>query len=203
MTYADFTTLESALAAFGLTASARPLFPGLHPVAPPGWLTAQFAHHGPFARRNEKGRSEFLIAPILLAAKSLSGDGFGLYTGQPLNVDPARGLAGECDFILGDDPAAVVLQSPLLTVVEAKKADIDLGTGQALAQMVAAREYNERAGRPTPVACGCVSTGAEWQFMRLDGTALAYEPQPYPVADLGRVLAAILAAVAQARGQTP
>lgn len=160
MTYADFT-LETAVATFGLTETTRPLFPGLRPVEPPGWLTAQFAHHGPFARRNEKGRSEYLIAPVLLAARALSGDGFGLYTGQAFNVDPPAGLAGECDFLIGDDPAATLLRAPLLAVVEAEKGDVDLGAGQAVSQMVAARRFNEQAGRPTPVLFGCVSTGVE------------------------------------------
>ena len=168
-------------------------------MTPPDWLTGMFAHLGPFARRNEKGRSEYLIAPTLLAARALGGDRFGLYTGQAFNVDPAAGLAGECDFLIGDDPAATLLKAPLLTVVEAKKGDVDTGTGQAVAQMIAARRYNEQAGHPTPVLFGCVSTGIEWQFLRLEGTDLATEPLTYQFAELGLVLAAILSAVGQVR----
>ena len=99
--------------------------------------------------------------------------------------------------------SAVVVQAPLLTVVEAKKADIDLGTGQAVAQMVAARESNRRAGRPTPTVHGCVTTGISWQFLRLDGDVLAFEPRRFQSSELRLILAAILCAVAQARGQAP
>lgn len=202
MTYADFTSLESALEAFGLTATYRPLFLGLRPVEPPADMAGTFAWGGgkPAVRRNEKGRSEFLIAPVIAAVDVLAGGSLTVYSGQALNVDPVRGLAGECDFVVGGDAAAVVLQAPLLTVVEAKKADIDLGTGQAVAQMVAVREYNQRAGRPTPVVGGCVTTGTSWQFLQLDGPVVAFEPRRFLYGDLPLILAAFLAAVAQARG---
>ena len=202
MTYADFT-LESAQAAFGLTAVARPLFPFRSLAAP--WQLGPLAWAaGKVAlRRNEKSRSEFFIAPVLGAVDVLAGGSLTVYSGLMLSVDAARGLTGECDFILGGDPFGVVVTAPLLTVVEAKRGDVDEGTGQAVAQMVATREFNDRAGRPTPVVFGCVSSGLEWQFMRLAGSTLDYEPMPIPLSDLGRLLATFLAAVAQARGAAP
>ena len=182
MTYADFT-LETAVAAFGLTATYRPLFPALAPVEPPAWLTATLARAKVkgYTRRNEKARSEFFIAPVLSAVDELSGDSLSIYSGQAMSVDPARGLAGECDFILGGDPAAVFLQAPLLTVVEAKRADIDLGTGQAVAQSVAARLFNESAGQPSTTMHGCVATGTEWQFLRLDREVVTFDPVRYSI----------------------
>ena len=33
--------------------------------------------------------------------------------------------------------------------------------------MVAAQVYNERAGQPLPAVHGCVTTGEDWQFLRL------------------------------------
>ena len=59
-------------------------------------------------------------------------------------VDAGRGLQGECDFILALTEPVPRLRAPLVTVVEAKKNDIEAGLGQCVAQMVAARDYNER-----------------------------------------------------------
>ncbi len=156
----------------------------------------------PYSTRNEKSRSEFLIAPTLAGVDELSGGCVTLYSGQQLIVDPPAGLSGECDFLFGGDAGAVVLQAPLLAVVEAKRADIDLGTGQAVAQMVAVRQYNERAGRPTTTVSGCVTTGEDWQFLRLHGTVVAFDTRRYFIRELGLVLAAFLAAIAHARGRT-
>ena len=50
---------------------------------------------------SEKARSEFIVAPILLAVRDLSGGRVSILSGQRLNVDPARGLLGEVRFILG------------------------------------------------------------------------------------------------------
>jgi hypothetical protein len=41
---------------------------------------------------SEKARSEFVVAPILLAARELSHDAFAIYSGQRLGVDASRGL---------------------------------------------------------------------------------------------------------------
>ena len=95
---------------------------------------------------SEKSRSEFIVIPILLAARDLSHNSFTIYSGQRLDVMPEKGLVGECDFILGASPTVPMLQSPLVTIVEAKKNDIEAGLGQCVAQMVGARIFNERAG---------------------------------------------------------
>ena len=108
---------------------------------------------------SEKARSEFLVAPILLAARELTGNALAIYSGQRLDVDPAKGLLGECDFILARTDPVPRLRAPLLTVVEAKKNDIEGGLGQCVAQMVAARLFNERAGDTTTRVFGCVTTG--------------------------------------------
>ena len=54
---------------------------------------------------SEKARSEFIVAPILLAVRELSGERIAILSGQRLDVDPDRRLQGECDFILAlSDP---------------------------------------------------------------------------------------------------
>ena len=84
-----------------------------------------------------------------------------------LDVDPGQGLIGECDFILAVGPALPPLHAPLMTVVEAKKNDVEAGLGQCIAQMVGAKRFDESAGRMTAPVFGCVTTGETWQFLQL------------------------------------
>src|SRR5947209_1298802 len=126
MSYSDFT-LESVERLLGVTARPATLFPSFQPVPAPVWLEellARGAQGIQLSLISEKARSEFIVAPILLASRELSGNRLAIYSGQRLDVDPALGLAGECDFILTAAEAVLPLQAPIATVVEAKKNDI-------------------------------------------------------------------------------
>lgn len=173
MAYTDFdpTSVEQRL---GVGFRAGPLFPDLVPVAVPAWLTAHLERVRGVALLTEKGRSEQLVAPLLVAARELSGRTLALFSGQRMDVDPARGLTGECDFLLSRQEEVPVLRAPIVAVVEAKRGEIEGGLGQCMAQMVGARLFNERAGRTARIY-GCVTTGEDWQFLRLDDAAVVYD----------------------------
>ena len=98
MSYADFS-LESVETSFGLTAKPGVLFPTLAPVAVPDWLRDMLKRGRESAALvSEKARSETLVFPILLAARELVAGKLTIFSGQRLDVDPARGLTGECDL---------------------------------------------------------------------------------------------------------
>ena len=148
MAYTDFT-LELAESRLGVRARPGNLFPGLVAVAVPDWLRDFLARGMQLALVSEKARSEFIVGPILLGCRELTGGVLAILSGQRLDVDAERGLQGECDFILALADPMPRLRAPLITVVEAKKNDIEAGLGQCVAQMVAARDYNEDAkGQP-------------------------------------------------------
>lgn len=195
MTYSDFT-LEDVEAHLGVTVQPADLFPNLAPAAGLDWLTATLAAGRELPLLNEKSRSEFIVAPILLAVRQLSHGAVAIYSGQRLDVDAARGLTGACDFILAATPPVPVLRAPLVTIVEAKRGDIEAGLGQCVAQMVAARLFNERAGRGPSNVWGCVTSGDDWQFLRLAGAAVQLERRKYYITDLGSILAAFQAMIA-------
>jgi hypothetical protein len=111
----------------GVVVRSGDLFPGLAPATVPGWLDDFLGRTTQLALVSEKARSEFLVAPILLAARELTGNVVAIYSGQRLDVDPARGLQGECDFLLARSEPVPRLRAPLLPVVEAKKNDIEGG----------------------------------------------------------------------------
>ena len=97
MAYPEFT-LESVEADLGIAARPGRVFPALRDVEPPAWLPGQLARGMELALVSEKARSEFIVAPILLAVRELSGGRVAILSGPRLDVDPARRLAGECDF---------------------------------------------------------------------------------------------------------
>ena len=187
MAYADFT-LEQAETRLGVVVRPGPR-PSFAPSEVPKWLIDQLDRGLLLALMSEKARSEFIVAPILLAVRESSGNSLTIFSGERLDVDPARALVGECDFMLARTEAGVPrLQTPLVAVVEAKRNDIPSGLGQCVAQMVAAAAFNEAAGRPLPAIHGCVTTGEDWQFLSLaDHAVTLYQPRFY-LTDLPGIL---------------
>lgn len=196
MAYTEFT-LESAEAELGVTVRPGEVFADLRPAPVPGWLTDALARGMELALVSEKARSEYIVAPLLLAVREATGGAVSILSGQRLDVDPGRKLLGECDFLLARSDPVPRLKAPLVAVVEAKKNDIDAGLGQCIAQMVAAGVFNDRAGEPARSLYGCVTTGEDWQFLRLDGAAVTlHRPRLY-IDNVGLVLAAFGQAVAR------
>jgi hypothetical protein len=197
LSYSDYT-LEAVEKQLGVTSQEADLFPN-SPAAPiPDWLPVWLARGTRLALISEKSRSEFIVVPILLAARELTGDRFAIFSGQRLDVDPEKGLVGECDFILAVGPALPPLHAPVMTVVEAKKNDVEAGLGQCIAQMVAARRFNEAAGRKTAPVYGCVTTGETWQFLRLDGQVALLNRPRYYLDNVGGILGVLRAIVEDA-----
>lgn len=190
MSYSDFTTLDSALQAFGLRESDTPLFADTPPLPMSDWLRdtlARTVEVGLYSA-NEKARSEFIVAPILLEIASRNKNRVALHSGKHLNVDPEQGLNGECDFFLARSQPSRTIQAPICTLVEAKKGDIELGLGQCVAQMVGARLFNERRKAPLPFIFGCVTSGEDWQFLRLTGNNAALDSARYYLNQVERIL---------------
>lgn len=195
MPYTDFT-LELAEARFGLIAQPGDLFPALAPLAVPAWLSELLERgHQIAALVSEKARSEFLVVPVLLTVRELTEAPVAVYSGQRLDVDPERGLTGECDYIVALTPPLPRLRAPLVTVLEAKKGDIEAGLGQCVAQMVGARLFNERAGEPPRPVYGCVTTGEVWQFLCLDELTVVVDRNRAFIDNVGSILAILRAVV--------
>lgn len=192
MSYSEFT-LDAVERQFGVITQEAALFPDSPVAQIPGWLPVWLARGTRLALISEKSRSEFIVVPILLAAREISGDQFAIYSGQRLDVDPDKGLIGECDFILAIGPALPPLHAPIMTVVEAKKNDIEVGLGQCVAQMVAARKFNEGAGRTNSPVYGCVTTGETWQFLRLADQAALLNRDRYYLDNIAGILGVLQA----------
>ena len=189
MSYADFT-LDSVERALGLSIRPGDLFPDLEPMDVPAWVVESLERGRKRAALvSEKARSEFMVVPILLAVGESISEDLTIFSGQRLDVDSSLGLLGECDFILALTPSVPRLKAPLVTILEAKKGDIEAGLGQCIAQAVAARIFNERAGEADRPVFGCVTSGNDWQFFRLDGSDVILDRKLWYLDQVGGILA--------------
>jgi hypothetical protein len=196
MAYTEFT-LETVERVLRIVPQPGDLFAALTPLPVPPWLVEILAKGMQLSLLSEKARSEFIVAPILLASRELSHDAVSVYSGQRLDVDPDHGLVGECDFILSGSPPVPVLRAPLVTILEAKRNDIEAGLGQCTAQMAAARQFNKQANRAVAFVFGCVTTGEDWQFLRLDDGIVRIDRKRYYIDNVGGILAVFQAIIGQ------
>jgi hypothetical protein len=187
MEYADFT-LETARRQLNLTVETERLFSDISPLAPSTWLVETLQKGGQLALISEKARSEFIVAPILLTVGESSGGRVTLHSGQRFDVDVSSGLSGECDFLLSAGEPVPVITGPIITLVEAKKNDVDSGLGQCGAQMVAAQRFHAQENHPERPIYGCVTTGEAWQFLKLDGSRLILDSDRHYIVDLEKLL---------------
>lgn len=187
MTYSEFT-IDEVRRTFHLTLRDQSLFSEIGAVAPFDWLKHVLEKGRELAVLSEKARSEFIVAPILVACRELLHEKVHVFSGVRLDAAPELGLKGECDFILARTKSSFALQGPLLVIVEAKKNDMEEGLAQCAAQMVGARVYNEKDGKPVPFIYGCVTTGETWQFLKLEDGNLVVHPNRLKIEEIDKIL---------------
>ena len=205
MSYRDFT-VEDVKQKLGLRlVEDESIHERVEEVAPSTPLAESLRENVPLALgiNTEKARSELIIAPVLLEVWRIFNKQIGFFSGKDLNVDPARGLVGVCDFLLSLSPERLVVTAPLLVVAEAKNLDMVAGIPQALAEMVAVQEFNRRKGMALPAVHGVVTTGSNWRFLRLAENTAWIDVQEYHIHDLGRILGVLCSVVRQAREVVP
>jgi hypothetical protein len=86
----------------------------------------------------------------------------------------------------------VVLEAPVIVLVEAKKADLKLGLGQCMAEMIAAQQFNQQQGRSIPVVFGVITSGTQWRFMQLEGNVITLDLEDYSLQPIEALLAMLL-----------
>jgi hypothetical protein len=188
--YGEFS-IDEVKARFQLRiAESEEYFADIPPVAVSDFLTQMLAENLPLAVAvsTEKARSELIIAPVLLEARRQVQRRVSLFSGVEFTVDPSQGLNGTCDYLLSLSPEQLTIEAPVVTVVEAKNDNLKSGLGQCMAEMVAARLFNQRKGRELSRVYGVVTTGSLWKFMRLEGDVVFLDLREYPISELERVV---------------
>lgn len=160
------------------------------PVTPSDYLKITLSEYAPLALsiNTEKSRSEWIIAPVLAEVRKHHQNQISLFSGSTFNVDEAKGLDGQCDYILSLSPEQLYIAAPILTIVEAKKEDIIGGIGQCLATMYAAQIYNQREQHPLPAIYGAITTGTTWKFLKLNNATAWVDRDEYYLNEIETLL---------------
>lgn len=189
MAFRDFTPADLR-EQFRLTVRDGVLFPNVPPAAVRPEFAETLADGLDLATaiNTEKARSEFAIAPTLLELRRMTGGRFKLFSGVVWSVAPDRGLNGFCDFLLTWGLSQYVLTAPFAVIFEAKNEPILDGLPQCMAAMYAATLANAAEGTPDLPIHGAVTSGREWKFLRIDGTAFTIDTPWYSTADLPRLM---------------
>ncbi len=190
MSYSDFT-LEKVRKSFNLIISDKiDIFASIPEVECPQLLTEILRENLPLAlaSNTEKSRSEMIIAPILINFRNYLKNQISLFSGIDFTVDSEKGLNGNCDFIISRSPELLIVNAPIVTIVEAKKENINAGLGQCVAEMIAARMFNEREGNNIETIYGTVTTGTNWKFLKLIDQVVEIDLSEYYINNIGKIL---------------
>jgi hypothetical protein len=208
MPYNNFT-VEEVGEKFDLVFKAKSFLPELEAIAPSHWLTETLTKTLPLTKMvgSEKARSEFIIAPILVELRELAKKEISIFSGKEFTVDRELGLNGICDFLISKSSDQLTLSAPILALVEAKKGVLEDGWGQpatqdskeafeqsvavCIAEMVAAKKFNEAKGRPIASIYGIVTSGSLWHFLQLQNNLVLLDPNEYPLSPLEKLLAVL------------
>ncbi len=175
----------------GLTLREAHLFAQIQPIEPSAWLKQTLDQNLQIKLGSEKAKSEFLIAPVLREIVVRNPDKIAVFSGYEFGVDEEKGLTGSCDYVFSKDVESPDIQAPVFMVIEAKNENLEAGSAQCIAEMYAARLFNEQAGKAQSVVFGAVTFGREWQFYRLDGQTATRDGRIFSLNELPLILGAL------------
>jgi len=190
MAYSEFT-LRKVKSEFNLPIIENlSLFGDATPLKMSDYLQQTLQRNVPLALaiNTEKARSELIIINILLEIKDQFPEQISLFSGIDFNVDKNLGLTGFCDYIFSASSEQLYLETPVITIVEAKNENIVSGLGQCIAEMYAANLYNQQENLTLPCIYGAVTTGDEWKFLKLVDRTAYIDRDSYYISNIERIL---------------
>ena len=197
MAYSDFT-LSSIKKDFHLNLVEQvDLFQSSPPLLPSSRLTETLQENIPLAlgSNTEKARSELLIVPILLELRRQFSQKLSVFSGVSFTVDSSQGLNGNCDFLITYSTELLLITAPIITLVEAKKEDLNGGLGQCIAEMIAAQRFNAAEGTPIEIIYGTVTSGTVWKFLCLEDDRVFIDLTEYYLRDIDKILGILADAI--------
>ena len=203
MAYNNFT-LDALIQQFGIRVMSEvTVFAEAVPIPPSMRLqeTLDETMALALAVSTEKARSELIVSPVLVEAWRQFAGQVSLFSGVDFTVEPEIGLGGVCDFLFSLSPLQLVVQAPVVTVVEAKNDNLKSGLGQCVAELLAAQRFNARRGLELPHLYGVVTTGSLWKFLQLSGTEVVVDETEYNIGELPTILGILVFMVREAREQ--
>ncbi len=197
MSYEEFT-LEQINSDFGLTIEENiDLFTDNPDVQLDDYFLRYLHNNIPLAVAiaTEKAKSEMIIAPILIELRRMLNNQISLFSGVKFNVDNTRGLNGFCDFLVSRSRQQTFIKSPVIAIVEAKNDNLKNGYAQCMAEMVAARIFNERDGKEMENLFGVVTNGNQWKFLKLNEDVIYIDRSDYYIINPENIMTILISIV--------
>ena len=182
----DYSDIE----ALDIKLRKKQLFSEIIPIEPSDLLKQVLAINLKRPMATEKAKSELIIVPILNELITLNFDHFTFFSGYNFDIDKAKGLKGHCDFLLSMEVNSPIIEAPVISIIEPKNADFTLGIPQCIAQMYAAKIFNERKNSAVKTIYGIVTIGDSWNFLCLEDKTAWIDTTFFFLNDLPRLLGA-------------
>jgi hypothetical protein len=192
MSYSDFKTLDQVHKELGINIhDAEGLYVGIPPAEVSPWFveTMQMAFQKAVRINTESARQSLIVNHVLMELERQVPISFFLQ--NTFNVDPSKGLTGNPDGLISKSENQLYITAPVVVLVEAKKSDLGSGLAQCIAEMEAARIFNEQEGSRVSTVYGVVTDGVLWQFLSLKNAAVTIDSILYHFED-GRKIVSIL-----------
>jgi hypothetical protein len=201
MSYSDFT-VKQVQHDFGLDIiESFGFFAKIEPAKFSDYFKMTLEENIPLAVsiNTEKAKSELIISNVLLEVRKLFDRKISFFSGVEFTVDRERGLNGYCDFLISLSAEQLFIKSPVIALVEAKNENIMAGLGQCMAEMVAARIFNEAEENKVPIIYGAVTTGIFWKFIKLMDNKVYLDLRDYSLEENPERVIGILSAMMEQR----
>ena len=197
MPYSDFT-IKQVQDDFGLEIVEKTgIFSKIKHAEISDYFSATLEENIPLAVsiNTEKAKSELIISNVLVEIRKIFDRKISFFSGVEFNIDKEKGLNGYCDFLVSLSPEQLFVKSPVITLVEAKNENIMTGLGQCIAEMIAAKIFNEQEGNDISSIYGTVTTGLFWKFMKLTGNVVQIDLKNYGIEDNPEQIIGILSSM--------
>ena len=149
---------------YGIRERDDVLFADCPLVEPTAILVGNLQRARHFVLVNERARSNRLVDPVLSELEMLYEGKIITVPEMYLEVKDVEGLSGSPDFVIS--AGTMTKTVPIVSILEAKKHDVDPGLPQCAAELYAS--YLLDKGVPKRLY-GCVTNGWDWKFLRFDG----------------------------------
>ena len=190
MAFSDFKAIPEVQEKFGIRHVENDFIESKNTTGPSEQFLQEFDFNRDYidVLTSEGARCEAIIFPVLREVYKGYADYYALWIKKPIAYDDV--LSGTPDYFIStrSELGKLVVGTPLIMLVEAKKNDFEIGWGQCLAELVAAQKINEDMEHPV---YGIVSDGTLWQIGHLVGETFTQNRTSFSVDNLHALFGAI------------
>ena len=190
MAFSDFKTIPEVQERFGIRYSENDFFSVEESLNP----SEQFLQELEFTRQHinifgsEAARCEAVIFPVLREVYKGYAEHYALWIKETIAYNET--LSGTPDYLIAtkSELGKLIVGTPLIILVEAKKNDFEQGWGQCLAELVAAQKINDAPDFPV---YGIVTDGTLWEFGQLIGDTFMRNRTNFTLTNLPMLFGAV------------